>query len=205
MITRVACKRKLEIDEESKSKLSWLYEEANKLMQDIATVIEKRKFSRKVIIQKYYYGLWKERYPDLPSQVIINCIDKVVEAYKSAWENSNPLPNFNYLPVRLARDRSYKIDESENVRINTSSGKGNLITGKVKNLIYPIELAKGAELIRSNDGFELAVSFEKKFEVYNPEYAVGIDFNTDCYAVVVMNKNRQIIDHKFSPTSSSTL
>ena len=95
MIARVACKRKLLTDKESKPNLNWLYEEANRLMQDIATVIEKRKYSRKVIIQKYYYELWKQKYPDLPSQVIINCIDKVVEVYKSAWENSNPLPSFN--------------------------------------------------------------------------------------------------------------
>ena len=148
MIARVACKRKLLTDKESKPNLNWLYEEANRLMQDIATVIEKRKYSRKVIIQKYYYELWKQKYPDLPSQVIINCIDKVVEVYKSAWENSNPLPSFNYLPVRLARDRSYKVDESGTVRINTSRGKGNYIIGRVKNLTYPIELAKGAELMK---------------------------------------------------------
>ena len=59
--------------------------------------------------------------------------------------------------------------------------------------------------MKDDNEFELAVTFEKKFEMYNPDYAVGIDFNTDCYAVVVVDKTRRLLTTISFPTSSSAL
>jgi len=191
--------RKLIIDEVDKQKLNEFYFTANELMRNIALVIEKRKYPNKMVVQKYFYYLWKQKYPSLPSQVIINCIDKVIEAFRASWENCNPLPKFKELPIRLARNRSYYLYEDGRVRITIGSGKNNSIHGVVKNLTYPAELAKGAELIRKGNEYHLAISFVREFEKYTPEFAVGIDYNTDAYCVAVLDKNCSLVDYKFFP------
>jgi len=117
-------------------------------MKDIAFVVEKRKYPNKMVVQKYFYHQWRRKYNALPSQVIINCIDKVIEAFRAYWETCSPLPKFKELPVRLARNRSYYLHGDGSVRITVGSGKNNSISGVVKNLTYPPELAGGAELVR---------------------------------------------------------
>jgi len=197
----VSNKRKLNVGKEEKKRLDSLYEVANKLMKDIALVIEKRKYNSKQKIQAIYYDGWRQKYPELPAQIIINCIDKVLEAFKSAWVNSNSLPQIIELPVRLARDRAYYIDKEGNVKIQVEAGRNNTITGKVSNLTYSVDLAKGAELSRDDGEYNLTISFVKDFSFYNPVYAVGIDFNTDCYGLAVIRGEElirgKIIPHNF--------
>ena len=196
---RVTNTRKLIVSEEDRRKLDEFYNAANALMRDIALVVEKRKYPNKMVVQKYFYHFWRQKYLTLPSQVIINCIDKVIEAFRASWESCNPLPKFEELPVRLARNRSYYLYEDGTVRITVGSGKNNGVTGVVRNLTYPVELASGAELMRRGEEYYLAISFVKEFETYAPEFAIGIDFNTDAYCVAVLDKNGNLVDHKFFP------
>lgn len=190
--------RKLIIGETDKQKLDNLYFTANRLMKDIALVVEKRKYPNKMVVQKYYYYLWKQKY-DLPSQIIINCIDKVIEAFRASWEKSSPLPRFTELPIRLARNRSYYLDEDGSVRITVGSGKNNSVCGEVRNLTYPVELARGAELLRRGNEYYLTITFVRDFEKYKPEYSIGIDYNTDAYCVAVVDRRGALIDYRFFP------
>ena len=96
---RVTNTRRLIVSEEDRRKLDEFYNAANALMRDIALVVEKRKYPNKMVVQKYFYHFWRQKYPMLPSQVIINCIDKVIEAFRASWENCNPLPKFEELSL----------------------------------------------------------------------------------------------------------
>jgi len=195
----VSSTRKLIVDDDARQKLDAFYDSANELMKDIAFVVEKRKYPNKMVVQKYCYYQWRQKYYNLPSQVIINCIDKVIEAFKSSWTTCSPLPKFNELPIRLARNRSYYLYGDGNVRITVGSGKNNNISGVVKNLTYPPELASGAELMRRRGEYYLNISFVREFEMYVPEFAIGIDYNTDAYCVAVMDRNGNPLEHKFFP------
>jgi len=173
-------------------KLEELCREANKFMQHVWRIVRSSKILSKYKLQSFFYDLWRENF-NLPSQILINCIDKVVEMYRASKKQRHMPSKPEDVPIRLVRNRSYYLKENGTVRI-TGAGVFRL-KGSPEHLKLAVERGKGAEVIRRGGKWYLHVCIEREVAFEEPKYVVGMDFGLYRIVAVVL-KGKEVIDYR---------
>ena len=192
MLVKKTLKFKLEETKYGKFEcLDKLYIQANNLMQKIWYIIKYSKVFSKTKIQNWFYNYWKNIY-DLPSQVIINCIDKVIEMFKASYEQRHLPSKPENIPIRLIRKRSYNIHEDGTVTIY-GCGTYKLI-GNPEHIKLAYLHGRGAELIKRDKGYYLHVTIEKNVNLnYIPRYKIGLDFGKYEIMLSILNERNELV------------